>query len=753
MSVSVAAKQIGPYVLLGELGRGGMGVVYRARREDLNREFALKVMLRPDDPKATERFLREARAAAALSGHPGIVAVHDVGEAEDGSLYLAMDRVRGAPLDQMIDEMQLDPKEWARMVGHAAEAIHFAHAHGILHRDIKPGNILADGEMGRARVTDFGLAYRAENVKLTKSGEIVGTPAYMSPEQAAGDPLDERSDVWSLGATLYECLAGRPPFDGATALNVLAAVMTKEPRRIVGAPRDLESIVMKCLEKEPDRRYPSALALAQDIGRFVEGKPVIAKPAGFFDRLRKRVKSNPVAAGALALATVAVTVGGLVVGFQHLQARARQEAVTQAFIEAGDTHRAAYEASEGQEREENYIAAWSAYQGAHRMLKTTPEHSAYMAAETALADMAWGRLQAAEADGIRADAARFHNDLTQYGAERYAEALRGDGILSLNTNPSGATVECLKYVDHEGRLVAEPFMELGQTPLKSVKLPMGSYLLIIKKRGYRDTRYPVLIERLEKDVIEKSIPLYTEEQIGEEFIYVPAGESILGGDSKAFNAAPREKKWVEGFLLAKHEVTFKEYAEFIYSLLRSGIPVEQAQAYCPRAPGYGKWVWSIQGGRIKANAKGLSENTPIFGISWNDMTAYCEWLSEKTGREITVPMSAEWERAARGADGRYFVWGNGFDASWVVGGSLDKTNQIHTIMQGAHDVSVFGVYDLAGSMTELCFDDRYGGGSRSVRGGAWNAAESMIRAAFEGAVSQKKIMTTLGFRVRTQPKK
>jgi serine/threonine-protein kinase len=750
--VAVAKKQIGPYTLLGELGRGGMGVVYRVRRDDLKREFALKVMLKPDDSKAVERFLREARAAAALSSHPGIVAVHDVGEAEDGTLYLAMDRVKGLSLDLMIDEMSLPPQEWARVVGHAAEAIHFAHIHGILHRDIKPGNILVDGESGRARVTDFGLAFRSDDTKLTNSGDIVGTPAYMPPEQATGDPLDERADVWSLGATLYECLTGRPPFDGTTALNVLTAIMTKEPKRMVGLPRDLVAITMKCLEKDPDRRYPSALALVQDIGRFIDGKPVIAKPAGVFDRLRKRVKRNPVAAGALVLATAATLAGGGVVGFQHLQAKAQQEAVTQAFIDAGNTHHAAYQDAEGREREENYIAAWSAYQGAHRLLAKTPEHPAYGIAEKALADMAWGRLKTAEADGIHDEAARFENDLRKYGATHYAESLQGDGILTLDTEPSGATVECFKYVDEGGRLVETPFMELGQTPLKGVSLPMGSYLLIIKSKGYRDTRYPVLIERLEKEVIEEPIPLYTDAQIGEDFIYVPGGESILGGDSKAFNASERKKQWVDGFLLAEHEVTFKDYSEFILDLIRRGTPVEEIQNRCPRNPANRKWAWRIESGTIQNYVRGAGDSTPMFGISWFHAKEYCDWLSKKIGRDISMPSGVEWERAARGADGRYFVWGDGFDESWVVCGKESGNNQPQNVMYGKHDVSVFGIHDLAGGMSEWCRDEKYAT-SKIVRGGAWNTAEEMVRASFEAGVSQSKIMNSLGFRVRTQPKK
>jgi serine/threonine-protein kinase len=728
-----------------------MGAVYRARRDDLKREFALKVMLKPDDPKAAERFLREARAAAALSSHPGVVAVHDVGEAEDGTLYLAMDLVQGLSLDGMIDEVALRPQEWAQLMGYAAEAIHFAHAHGILHRDIKPGNILAD-ETGHALVTDFGLAYRNEDIKLTNSGDIVGTPAYMSPEQATGDPLDERSDVWSLGATLYECLTRQPPFEGATALNVLTAIMTKEPRRMVGLPRDLVAITMKCLEKEPDRRYPSALALAQDIGRFIEGKPVIAKPAGFVDRLRKRVKRNPVAAGALVLAAAATTIGGAVVGYQHLQAQAKQEAVTQAFIDAGNQYRTAYEGAEGREREENYIAAWSAYQGAHRLLAKTPEHPAYGIAEKALADMAWGRLQAAEAYGIADEAARFYNDLKKYGAAHYANALQGDGVLSLDTEPSGAAVECLKYVDEGGRLVETPFMELGQTPLTNVILPMGSYLLIIKKEGYRDTRYPVLIERLEQDVVKEPIPLYTDAQIGEGFIYVPGGESILGGDLVVPESRSRKKVQVEGFLMAKHEVTWQEYAEFIKDLIVRGKPIEEIQARCPRKNDDGGYFWRVSRSGIRSRLANGSPNLPILGVSWLDAQAYCGWRSKKEERVIRLPSEAEWLRAARGADSRSHVWGEGFGEGWVVSSKGNKATAPQEILSGKYDISVFGIRDLAGSASEWCLDAG-AEGFRMFRGGSWNSSPLYVRVAFLAPFEEHRAIQSMGFRVCTQPKK
>ena len=212
--------RIGPYEVLGELGRGGMGVVLRARRHDLQRDFALKVILPGKDttPEALERFRREARAAARLAGHPGIVGVHDIGE-ENGKVFFAMDLVEGASLDRLIDAGELSPRRVALIVSQAARAVHHAHAHGVLHRDMKPGNILVT-ETDDVRITDFGLAQTqdsdGEAARLTKVGAVLGTPAYLSPEQANGDELDARADVYSLGATLYEALTGDPPFVGDT---------------------------------------------------------------------------------------------------------------------------------------------------------------------------------------------------------------------------------------------------------------------------------------------------------------------------------------------------------------------------------------------------------------------------------------------------------------------------------------------------------------------------------------------------------
>lgn len=334
------AESYGPYRVLGELGRGAMGVVLRVRRDDLEREYALKLIRAGLDatPEAIERFRREARAAAQLAGHPGIVGVHDVGEAH-GSVYFAMDLVEGSALDDYTAECERSPNEIAQIIADAARAVHHAHTFGLLHRDVKPANIMVSAS-GTAMLTDFGLVKTEheppDSQGLTHSGMIVGTPAFMSPEQAQGNALDARSDVWSLGATLYFCITGFQPFDGQTILHVLSLIMTEDvlpPRKLTRqCPRDLETIILKCLSREVDDRYANAQDLADDLDRFVAGDPILAKPLGWLGKLQRHVRRNRPLYGLGAAAALVVAAVAAWFGFQRAQEQARSEAQSEANI-------------------------------------------------------------------------------------------------------------------------------------------------------------------------------------------------------------------------------------------------------------------------------------------------------------------------------------------------------------------------------------------------------------------------------------
>ncbi|HZO84727.1 MAG TPA: serine/threonine-protein kinase [Verrucomicrobiae bacterium] len=322
-------KYFGDYELLEEIARGGMGVVYKARQTSLNRIVAVKMILAGQLASEADirRFHTEAEAAANLQ-HPNIVAIHEVGEHEERH-YFSMDYVEGQNLAALVRERPLPPARAAELVKTIAEAIQYAHQRGILHRDLKPQNVLID-EHDRPRVTDFGLAKHAgADSNLTLTGAVMGSPSYMPPEQATGrhDQVGPHSDVYSLGAILYELLTGKAPFLGETPLATLQKVVGEDPAapsmHNPQTPPDLETICLKCLEKKPERRYPTARALAEELERFLNHEPILARPASEWRKALSWMRKRPwLITGALALIGAVAVIGlaGLVYGlWEHSQ--------------------------------------------------------------------------------------------------------------------------------------------------------------------------------------------------------------------------------------------------------------------------------------------------------------------------------------------------------------------------------------------------------------------------------------------------
>jgi WD40 repeat protein/tRNA A-37 threonylcarbamoyl transferase component Bud32 len=350
-STPLGARIVAGYEILGELGRGAMGVVYKARQVALKRLVALKMILAGEHAARAqrERFRLEAEAVARLQ-HPNIVQIHEVGE-HNGLQYFSLEYVDGGSLREMLAGTPLLPREAARLVEILARAMHAAHQRGIVHRDLKPANVLLTAD-GTPKIGDFGLAKQLETDSgQTDTGQVIGTASYMAPEQATAqtEAIGPAADTYALGSILYETLTGRPPFKGATMLDTLKQVTSQEPvppaRLQPTVPRDLETICLKCLAKAPARRYPSAAALADDLQRFLEGRPILARAVGPGERLWRWCRRNPAAASLIVslclgtLAAIGLTIWAL--GERNRANTNAREAVTSAQQEAEQRGRAA----------------------------------------------------------------------------------------------------------------------------------------------------------------------------------------------------------------------------------------------------------------------------------------------------------------------------------------------------------------------------------------------------------------------------
>ncbi len=366
------------YELLDELGRGGMGVVYRARQVRLERAVALKMILSGGHASASERerFRTEAEAIARLQ-HPNIVQIYEVGEHE-GLPFFSLELCPGGSLARKLGEGPLPPKEAAALAEKLSRAMQAAHAKGVVHRDLKPGNVLM-AEDGTPKVTDFGLAKKMEEAGKTVTGAVMGTPSYVAPEQAEGrKDVGPAADVYALGAILYQCLTGRPPFKAATSLDTIRQVVHEEPVAVsqlnAKVPCDLETICLKYLQKAPGRRYATAGELADDLGRFQRGEAIQARPVGRLERAAKWVRRSPVVAGLTAAVALVLVLGAGVstcfaiaagreaaVAEQRATAEAKAKALAQAETKRAEQEKARAETERKRAEAQLSRAEWLVY--------------------------------------------------------------------------------------------------------------------------------------------------------------------------------------------------------------------------------------------------------------------------------------------------------------------------------------------------------------------------------------------------------
>jgi serine/threonine-protein kinase len=481
-------------------------------------------------------------------------------------------------------------------------------------------------------------------------------------------------------------------------------------------PPDLEAICMKALEPEQDKRHANAFEFQQDLQSYIEGSR---------DRERRAAQAQ---------ALVAEGKKHIVAYKEIERKRERQKKEAQNVAERIAPH----DPVEGKQQLwdiEDSIAALEReaskrFSSARALfdaaIQTDPE---CQQARGVLADIYWDRFLEAEAQRDGRNATFYSSLVEANDSGRYATLLKGDGKLSVETFPSGAEAVLYRYVEEKRVLVPREPQSLGKTPLGPISIPMGSYLLILKAEGYRDTRYPLFIGRSESHAAR--ITLLRGEEIGEDFIYVPAGEFLRGGDPESYGSVERSRFLVENFFIARFPVTMGEYCAFLDAVkargeeVREHIPRQAEEVFVAMGPD-GKYqpVPDTVGKEesLRLHPAGYEPRCPVFSVTWESAMAFARWRSETDGREYTLPAEDAWEKAARGVDGRFHPWGDHFDWTFTKGGlSRPEGACVEPVGAFPTDESPYGARDMVGSIREWTsswFEER--AGTRVLRGGSWN---------------------------------
>ena len=728
------------YDILKLLGAGGMGKVFLAYDHDLKRRVALKVVRR-SDPKTTARFLEECQILGQLE-HPNIVPLHDLGVAAEGQPYCTMRYVRGVTLRQVFDGLRKrDPEiekaySTSRLIQiflQVAAGLEYAHARGVLHRDLKPDNVML-GEHGEVQVLDWGLSKILEeggvvtdgSGDLTEVGHVVGTPWYMAPEQARGDPVDGRTDLYALGIILYEVLTLRRPFEGKS-VEVLAALLRDPPPppRSLPVDRDipveLEHIALHALAKEPAERQESVSRLRAEVQDWLDAEAD--------QRKRTEMAAERAEAGREKLDA-----------YRKLKSKVHQlERKVDTLAEEYPGHlplsdkQALIEARNRVIDGRRWVtrAASKTVSMLTEALGFDPDHKD---ARAALAEYYWESLNDAESRGEKFNRDVYEELVRTYHDGRYTSLLDGAGALDLTSEPAGATATLYPLVERDLQLLPVEPRALGPTPVRAVELAQGSYLAVLSHPGYRDVRYPVHINRGRR--WEGTVKLYPDDAIGDGFVHVPAGPAALGGDGHIQGyTLPRSVVYVDDLFLSVQPVTMVEYLEFLNELACDDI--DKAESRAPRlAPTGGSHLLRAPDGKrlmmptIDGQGDAWDPTLPVVGISWHDIEAYCAWRGQRDGCRYRLPTEVEWEKAARGVDGRQYPWGYRFDPSLTnMRQSLRERSAPVPVGQFPSDVSVYGVRGMAGNVrdwTSTTVTEGEGEQARVsnvVRGGGWFSPE------------------------------
>ncbi|MEM7245966.1 MAG: bifunctional serine/threonine-protein kinase/formylglycine-generating enzyme family protein [Acidobacteriota bacterium] len=771
----------------GLIGRGGMAEVRRVLDLVLNRRLAMKILL-PELAKSEElrrRFLAEAQATAQLQ-HPGIVPVVDLGELPDGRPWFTMAEVHGGTFARHLREHRAGHDSWPgpsrEHVDHlrrVCQAVAHAHARGVVHRDLKPDNILL-GELGEVLVLDWGVAklsaseepwvadaIETERPEVTRVGRAIGTPCYMAPEQARAEAevIGPPTDVYALGAILHELLVGEPPLGRHP--DVARRRLREGPPPALSndtdrLPEELVACCRRAIAWRPEDRHATVLELAADLSAWLDG-------------VRRREQALAIVAHADAMRPT----------IERDRRRAETRlAEANAKLDALDPHASPELKKEAWSCEDESlelerrvtvaeVERVRSLQAALELVPDLPE------ALDRLADHHRSALQRAEARGDVEETARQEALLRGHGGHRHLEWLDAGGRLTLLTEPPGARAELHACPVRDRRFVAESVGELGTTPLVDLAISRGSHAVRLTLSGHHDTWYPVFLEReghwqglRPGDDATLPVRLPKLGEIDDDEVHVPAGWFQSGGDPRATDGLPLRWLWVDAFVVKKHPVTNAEYLEFLNDLVAQGRR-EEAERALPReepttagerprpvfrrdADGLHVLPESIEG-------RPTGRDWPVTLVDWWSAQAHARWLAEKTGRPWRLLHDQEWEKAARGVDGRHFSWGSHFEPAWAsaLGGESGRP-VAGPVGTNAVDVSPWGVTGLTGNVRDWCLNsyrrgpeatslvtiDAVGGSEpRFVRGGSHLSTESFCRAATRFGIEPEARFTGVGFRL------
>ncbi|RLB62220.1 MAG: protein kinase [Deltaproteobacteria bacterium] len=785
------------------LGAGGVGQVVATRDREIGRTVALKTLHDHAlaDTSLVRKFLVEARVTAQLE-HPNIIPVYDLGVLPGGRPFYTMRVVKQPSLGDVLAIGDTTRWPLIRLLGaflQMSRALAYAHSLGVLHGDIKPENILL-GDFGEVYLADWGLTKVQPHSAVRTSRSTApppdlpdeldggalklhtierhdvstsppgGTPGYLAPEVALGDgkKIDHRADLFSLGVVLYEILTGDRPFSGETArARVVATVATTPipPRDLEpSCPLLLEDLCLSLLEKDREQRIQSADEVAEKIEAYLEGA-----------KEKERRREEALRLSEQARAPVET----------HFRLEEERRKLTK---QAGEL----LKGIEGWQPVDDKRTAWTLeerateaeQEGARALARAIELYTKALGydagcrqAHEGLAELYWGRAQQAEMRRARATQIYYEALVLEHDRGRFEPLLNAGATLSVRSSPTGAAVRLLRYREHDRILVAQDACSLGATPIDQIDLEPGSYLLLIHAPGYRELRYPVSVGR--GMTHEADVNLYTDEEIGDGFVLVPQGPVVLGGDPDAIESIPRQEVFVPDFAITEFPVTLREYCAFLDDLQLTDPEKAEKRGPCNLRTTAGAAVKRSEGGSwephdliIEGEARerfGPDRfwDVPVHLVTWFDAQAFCRWRSEQSGATIRMPTEAEWEKAARGADRRFYPWGDQFDPTFcLMRESRSYTQQPEPVGTFPADVSPYGVRDMAGGMREWVADKfgersasesasepepsedtkRAESGFRILRSGCWHAVREWSRAASRGDMYAMMRGTALTFR-------